>query len=32
MTAVPFAVATIVDHKGSPNAAGTTKGQHGPSR
>jgi hypothetical protein len=36
MTAVPFAVATIVDHKGSTNAAGTTngqqKGQHGSSR
>src|SRR6266850_335762 len=35
MTAVPFAVATIVDHKGLANAAGTTngfgqqKGQHG---
>jgi hypothetical protein len=36
MTAVPFAVATIVDHKGLANAAGATngqqKGQHGSSR
>jgi hypothetical protein len=38
MTAVPFAVATIVDHKGLANAAGTAngigqqKGQHGASR